>query len=183
MRDVLEFRSPLGPLGVLVDVLVLKAHLRRLLEKRNEQIRSEAEALGSTHATEARAPEARPNQGAVVYLASNLVIASVGLVHFYILVLEMFLWDGPVGRRVFGMTPEKAAITKVLAANQGLYNGFLAAGLFFGLSLGVEGFGVKLFFLGCVLAAGLFGAATVSRRILFVQALPAAVGLAFLLAS
>ena len=79
MRDVLEFRSPLGPLGVLVDVLVLKAHLRRLLEKRNEQIRSEAEALGSTHAPEARAPEARPNQGAVVYLASNLVIASVGL--------------------------------------------------------------------------------------------------------
>ena len=98
----------------------------------------------------------------------------------YILVLEMFLWDKPAGRRAFGQTREFATATKVLAANQGLYNGFLAAGLFWGLSLGAAGFGVKVFFLCCVLVAGLYGAATASRKILFVQALPAAIGLVLL---
>lgn len=116
-------------------------------------------------------------------IAANIVIALVGLMHVYILVLEMFLWDKPRGMKAFGTTPEFAAASKVLAANQGLYNGFLAAGLFWGLSMGAAGFGVKAFFLGCVLVAGLYGAATASKRILFVQALPAALGLALLLFS
>ena len=113
--------------------------------------------------------------------AANVVIALVALLHLYFLVLEMFLWDKPAGLRAFGQTREAAAATKVLAANQGLYNGFLAAGLIWGLSLGPAGFGVKIFFLACVLVAGLYGAATASRKILFVQALPAALGLALLL--
>ena len=96
-------------------------------------------------------------------LAANIVTALVALLHIYFLVLEMFLWDKPAGMRAFGQTPERAAATKVLAANQGLYNGFLAAGLIWGLWLGPEGFGVKVFFLGCVLVAGLYGAATASR--------------------
>ena len=112
---------------------------------------------------------------------ANVVVALVALIHVYILVLEMFLWDKPVGLRAFGQTREAAASSKVLAANQGLYNGFLAAGLFWGLSLGVAGTGVKLFFLGCVLVAGIYGALTASRKILFVQAVPAAVGLALVL--
>ena len=107
--------------------------------------------------------------------AANLVCALVALIHVYILVLEMFLWEKPAGLRAFGLTPERARDTRVLAANQGLYNGFLAAGLFWGLSGG--GTAVKLFFLGCVLVAGLYGAATASRKILFIQALPAALGL------
>ncbi len=110
-------------------------------------------------------------------LIANTVVALVALLHVYILVLEMFLWDKPAGLRAFGQTPAMAAATKVLAANQGLYNGFLAAGLFWGLSLGAAGSSVKLFFLGCVLVAGLYGAATASRKILFVQALPGAIGL------
>lgn len=113
-------------------------------------------------------------------MAANVVVALVALIHVYILVLEMFLWTKPTGLRAFGLTPEKAADSKVLAANQGLYNGFLAAGLLWGLSLGTAGTGVKVFFLLCVLLAGLYGAATASRRILYVQALPAAVGLALL---
>jgi putative membrane protein len=114
-------------------------------------------------------------------LAANIVIALVALIHVYILVLEMFLWDKPAGLRAFGQTAQAAAASKVLAANQGLYNGFLAAGLFWGLALGAAGTSVKVFFLGCVLVAGLYGAATASRKILFVQALPAAIGLALLL--
>jgi putative membrane protein len=117
-----------------------------------------------------------------VSAAANVVIAGIALLHVYILVLEMFLWDKPAGRRAFGQTHEFATANKVLAANQGLYNGFLAAGLFWGLSLGEAGFGVKVFFLLCVLIAGLYGAATASRKILFVQALPAAMGLGLLLA-
>ena len=113
-------------------------------------------------------------------MAANVVIALVALIHVYILVLEMFLWTTPTGLRAFGLTPEKAADSKVLAANQGLYNGFLAAGLLWGLSLGAAGTGVKVFFLLCVLVAGLYGAATASRRILYVQALPAAIGLALI---
>ena len=112
---------------------------------------------------------------------ANVVIALIALLHIYFLVLEMFLWDKPAGLRAFGQTLEKAQASKVLAANQGLYNGFLAAGLIWGLSQGEAGSGIKIFFLCCVLAAGLFGAATASRKILFVQALPAAIGLAFLL--
>ena len=108
---------------------------------------------------------------------ANAVVGLIALVHVYILVLEMFLWDKPAGLRAFGQTQEAATASKVLAANQGLYNGFLAAGLFWGLSLGDSGVGVKVFFLCCVLVAGLYGAATASRKILFVQAIPAAIGL------
>ncbi|HQU90312.1 MAG TPA: DUF1304 domain-containing protein [Denitromonas sp.] len=111
---------------------------------------------------------------------SSIDIALVALIHAYILVLEMFLWDKPAGLRAFGQTLEAARASKVLAANQGLYNGFLAAGLIWGLSLGAEGGSVKVFFLLCVLIAGVYGAATASRKILFVQALPAAVGLVLL---
>lgn len=110
-------------------------------------------------------------------MLGNIVVALVALIHLYILVLEMFLWDKPAGLRAFGQSLEAARASKVLAANQGLYNGFLAAGLLWGLGLGAEGFAVKVFFLTCVLVAGLYGAATASRKILFVQALPAAVGL------
>lgn len=108
---------------------------------------------------------------------ANVVVALVGLLHVYFLVLEMFLWETPFGLRTFGNSPEKAHHTKVLAANQGLYNGFLAAGLFWGLSLGAAGGSVRVFFLLCVLVAGLYGAATANKRILFIQALPAAIGL------
>lgn len=115
-----------------------------------------------------------------MFLASNIVIALVALLHIYFLVLEMFLWDKPAGLKAFGQTLEAAQASKVLAANQGLYNGFLAAGLIWGLASGADGTPVKVFFLGCVLVAGVYGAATASRKILFVQALPAAVGLALL---
>ena len=114
---------------------------------------------------------------------ANIVVGLVALVHVYILVLEMFLWDQPAGLRAFGQTPEAAAASKVLAANQGLYNGFLAVGLMWGLSLGEFGTSVKVFFLGCVLIAGVYGALTASRKILFVQAIPAAIGLALVLLS
>jgi putative membrane protein len=110
-------------------------------------------------------------------------VAAVALLHVYFLVLEMFLWDRPIGLRAFGQTLEAAKASKVLAANQGLYNGFLAAGLVWGLTLGASGTNIKVFFLSCVLIAGLYGAATASRKILFVQALPAAVGLALMLLS
>ena len=114
---------------------------------------------------------------------ANIIVALIVLLHVYIMVLEMFLWDEPAGLRAFGQTQEKATASKVLAANQGLYNGFLAAGLFWGLSLGNSGTGVKVFFLCCVLIAGLYGAATANRKILFIQAIPAAVGLIFVLLS
>ena len=116
-------------------------------------------------------------------IAANIVIVIVALLHLYFLVLEMFLWDKPAGLRAFGHTKEQAAVSKILAANQGLYNGFLAAGLFWGVSMGDAGFGVKVFFLSCILAAGLFGGATASRKILIVQALPAVIGLILLLLS
>jgi putative membrane protein len=116
-------------------------------------------------------------------LVANVIVGLVGLLHVYFLVLEMFLWTKPAGLKAFRQTPASAEATRVLAANQGLYNGFLAAGLFWGLSLGVAGTSVKVFFLLCVLVAGLYGAATVSRKIFFIQGLPAAVGLALLLIS
>jgi putative membrane protein len=121
--------------------------------------------------------------GKTVNTAANIVVALVALLHVYFLVLEMFLWDKPLGLRVFGQTKEAAAASRVLAANQGLYNGFLAAGLFWGLSLGPSGSSIKIFFLCCVLVAGLYGAATANRRILFVQAAPAAIGLVLVLLS
>jgi len=113
--------------------------------------------------------------------AANIVIGFVALLHAYFLVLEMFLWDKPFGRRVFKTTPEYAAASKTLASNQGLYNGFLAAGLIWGLYLGAGGLEVKIFFLACVIVAGVFGAVTVSRMILFVQAVPGIIALALLL--
>ena len=109
--------------------------------------------------------------------AADILILIVALLHVYFLVLEMFLWDKPKGLKTFGNTPEKAAITKVLAANQGLYNGFLAAGLLLGLWLGDAGFSFKVYFLLCVVVAGVYGAATVSKRILYIQAMPAALAL------
>lgn len=112
-------------------------------------------------------------------LLANIVVALVALLHIYFLVLEMFLWDKPVGLRVFGQTKEAAAASKTLAANQGLYNGFLAAGLIWGILPGSDGTDVKIFFLCCVLIAGLYGAATVGKKILFVQAMPAALGILF----
>jgi putative membrane protein len=114
-------------------------------------------------------------------LVADIAVALVALLHAYFLVLEMFLWDKPSGLRTFGHTAEHAAASKVLAANQGLYNGFLAAGLVWGLTLGSAGSGVKVFFLSCVIVAGVYGAATASRKILFVQALPAAIALALVL--
>jgi len=116
-------------------------------------------------------------------IAANVVVALVALLHLYFLVLEMFLWDKPTGRRVFGLTPEFAQASKGLAANQGLYNGFLVAGLLWGLVLGADGGAIKVFFLACVIVAGVFGGATVNRRILLVQALPGAVALALVLAA
>ena len=114
-------------------------------------------------------------------MAANIAIGFVALLHAYFLVLEMFLWDKPFGRRTFKLTPEFAAASKGLAANQGLYNGFLAAGLAWGLALGTAGIDVKVFFLACVIVAGLFGGATVNRNILFVQAVPALIALALAL--
>ncbi|MDR3429328.1 MULTISPECIES: DUF1304 domain-containing protein [Silvimonas] len=110
-------------------------------------------------------------------LFGNILVALVAALHVYFLVLEMFFWDKPLGRKVFRLTPEFATASKVLAANQGLYNGFLAAGLLWGLLLGPTGFAVKIFFLSCVIVAGVFGALTVGKKILFVQALPAVVAL------
>jgi putative membrane protein len=112
---------------------------------------------------------------------ANLLVALVAALHVYFLVLEMFLWTKPLGLKTFRNSIEKATDSAVLAANQGLYNGFLAAGLLWGLIQSVPGFGfqIKTFFLLCVIAAGVYGAATVSRRILYVQAVPA--GLALIL--
>lgn len=113
-------------------------------------------------------------------IAADILIGLVALLHAYFLVLEMFLWDKPRGRRVFGTTPEFATASKTLAANQGLYNGFLAAGLVWGFFAGDP---VKIFFLTCVIVAGVFGAATVNLRILWVQAAPAVLALALVLIS
>jgi putative membrane protein len=116
-----------------------------------------------------------------VSTAANVVIAIVALLHAWFLVLEMFLWDKPFGRKAFGLSAEKAAMTKSLAMNQGLYNGFLAAGLVWGLLLGPAGYAIKVFFLVCVVVAGVFGAITASRKILWIQAVPACVALGLLL--
>ena len=111
-------------------------------------------------------------------IALTVIVTIIALLHGYFLVLEMFLWTKPYGRRVFGMSAEQAEATRTLAANQGLYNGFLAAGLVWGLI--VASTAVLWFFLICVLIAGLYGAATANCKILFVQALPAAIAIALL---
>ncbi|MBI4631423.1 MAG: DUF1304 domain-containing protein [Chloroflexi bacterium] len=110
-------------------------------------------------------------------LIANIFVGIVALFHIYFLVLEMFLWDTPRGRKSFGLTPEFAAASKSLAANQGLYNGFLAAGLIWGLVSGTSGTSVKIFFLVCVIIAGIYGSFSVSRKIFYVQALPAIIAL------
>jgi putative membrane protein len=112
-------------------------------------------------------------------MIAAVLVAAIAALHVYILVMEMFLWEHPRTRKAFGTTEDFARQTKVLAGNQGLYNGFLAAGLIWALGLGVAGEGraVALFFLACVLIAGVYGAATASRRILYVQAVPAAIAI------
>jgi len=117
----------------------------------------------------------------VLNLLANIAIALVALSHVGFLILEMFLWDRPIGRRIFGMTPEQSTFSAPLAANQGLYNGFLAAGLVWGLASGsIE---IKTFFLVCIVIAGIFGGMTAKRSILFMQALPALVALALVYAA
>jgi putative membrane protein len=108
-------------------------------------------------------------------ILANVVIAFVALSHIGFLVLEMFFWDHDIGRRIFAMTPEISASSAALAANQGLYNGFLAAGLIWALRSGRVD--LKVFFLSCVAIAGIYGAATAKITILFTQALPAAIAL------
>ncbi len=110
-----------------------------------------------------------------------LLIAIVALEHFYFLVLEMFLWTAPIGMKTFGLTEDFARQSASLAANQGLYNGFLAAGLVWSLIKKHDAFAIKIFFLSCVIVAGVFGAATVKMSILYVQAVPAIVALTFTL--
>jgi putative membrane protein len=111
-------------------------------------------------------------------LISNILVGIVALLHFGFLILEMFLWDHPFGRKTFRMTPEYSKASASLAANQGLYNGFLAAGLIWGLVTGE--FAVKAYFLICILIAGIYGGLTAKRTILYVQALPGLLGLVFL---
>ena len=114
-------------------------------------------------------------------LLANVFVGITAALHAYFLVLEMFLWDTPTGRRVFRLTPEFSAASKRLAMNQGLYNGFLVAGLVWGLITG--GFAIKAFFLSCVVVAGVFGAATVHPRVFWIQSGPAIVALALLFAA
>ncbi len=112
-------------------------------------------------------------------LLANIAVAVVALLHLGFLVLEMFLWTKPAGRRIFGLTAQAAQDTAALAMNQGLYNGFLAAGLIWGLlSRGPFAFSIKVFFLACILIAGIFGGITAKRSILWIQALPSAIALA-----
>lgn len=110
-------------------------------------------------------------------MLTSVLVLVVAVQHIAFMVLEMFLWTTPLGRRVFGLTPEFAAASAPLAKNQGLYNGFLAAGIIWGCFGG--GRAVIVFFLSCVVVAGVYGAATVRKSILFVQALPAAIALLF----
>jgi putative membrane protein len=117
-------------------------------------------------------------------VVASVLVAVTALLHAWFLVLEMLLWQKPLGMRTFRTTPDFAKTTATLAANQGLYNGFLAAGLIWGLvAPDPIGFQVRVFFLGCVIVAGLYGAATVQRGILYVQALPATLALAAVLMS
>ena len=122
--------------------------------------------------------------GNVVNILANIVVGIIGVLHVYILVLEMFLWDKPKGLKAFGNTQAAATATKVLAANQGLYNGFLAAGLFWGLLTGgSEGFNIKLFFLVCIAIAGVYGGMTASKKIIYIQTVPAIISIVLLFLS
>ena len=132
-------------------------------------VRTRAVSIASYHA-------------AMLVTLARIAVALMAALHLYILVLEMFLWTTPRGQKAFGLSPDFARATKALAANQGLYNGFLAAGLAWGLSLGAAGRAVEVFFLACIVVAGVFGAATAARKILFVQAIPGAIALALVLA-
>lgn len=116
-------------------------------------------------------------------MIANVLIALVALLHFYFLTLEMFFWTKPLGLKAFNLTLENAKNSATLAANQGLYNGFLSAGLIWGLFETTPEFArsIKIFFLGCVIVAGLYGAYSVHRKIFFIQALPALIALALVL--
>ena len=116
-----------------------------------------------------------------MYIAATVAVFLVALLHLWFLVLEMFLWTRPTGLRTFRLTPEFAEASRTLAGNQGLYNGFLAAGLIWGAILGDTA--IESFFLGCVIVAGVFGAFTASRKILYVQALPGAIALGLVIAA
>tara|TARA_R110002124_G_scaffold133942_11_gene296535 strand:- start:2113 stop:2475 length:363 start_codon:yes stop_codon:yes gene_type:complete len=108
-------------------------------------------------------------------IVATILVALIALLHIYILILEMFLWTTPRALKAFGLTPEFAAQTRAMAANQGLYNGFLAAGLIWSLLYPLPGFAwqIAMFFLACIAVAGIFGAVTASRKILFIQTVPA----------
>ncbi|ESQ83844.1 hypothetical protein AEAC466_10970 [Asticcacaulis sp. AC466] len=112
-------------------------------------------------------------------LIANIIVGVIAGLHIGFLILEMFLWQTPFGRKTFGLTPDFAAQSAKLAANQGLYNGFLAAGLIWGL-LTPDGFYIKVFFLSCVIVAGLYGGLTVKKSILIIQAVPAIIALVLL---
>lgn len=114
-------------------------------------------------------------------IAADIMIGLIAVEHVWIMILEMFLWTHPIGLKAFGQKRDAAESSKVLAANQGLYNGFLAAGLVWGLL--ADDWSVKVFFVACILAAGLFGGMTAKRSILVVQAAPALIALALLLAA
>ena len=115
-----------------------------------------------------------------MHIIANIITGLVAALHIGFLILEMFLWQTPFGRRTFGLTPEFAAQSAKLAANQGLYNGFLAAGLIWGLLAPLDGFYIKICFLTCVIVAGLYGGFTVKKSILVIQALPALIALVLL---
>jgi|GEM_PF-264859 len=121
------------------------------------------------------------NEGKAISLLTLVLIVFIALLHFYFLVLEMFFWDKPLGRKTFNLTADFAKASKNLAANQGLYNGFLAAGLIWGLLLGNAGIAILLFFLSCIVIAGVYGGISVNKRILFIQTTPAAIALGLLL--
>ena len=114
-------------------------------------------------------------------LLAQILVGLVALLHAWFLVLEMFLWSTPYGRRAFGHSAEQAEATRVLAANQGLYNGFLAAGLVWGLLAEKRSRAIKVFFLGCIVVAGIYGGVTAKMTILYVQALPALAALVLVL--
>jgi putative membrane protein len=137
-------------------------------------------AIGGCNNRPSTAPAASSEHA--MSLVANVLIVLIALLHLWFLILEMFLWTRPSGRRAFGLSEEFAEQSRALAANQGLYNGFLAAGLIWGVWLGPAGLAIKVFFLGCVLAAGVFGGLTAARKILWFQALPAAVALLLVLA-
>lgn len=120
------------------------------------------------------------HEGKRMFLITQALIAFIALLHLYFLVLEMFFWDKPLGRKTFNLTVDFAKASKKLAANQGLYNGFLTAGLIWGLLLDNEGIAILLFFLSCIVIAGIYGGLTVNKRILFIQVFPATLALGLL---